>query len=417
MTALPVREAPSRALDVAAIRAQFPILATRMRGRPLIYLDSAASAQKPRAVIDALARFYERDYANIHRGVYELSQRASDLHEQARTTVARFVGASDAREIVFVRNATEAINLVAYAFLEPRLEPGDEILLSEMEHHANIVPWQLVAERRGARLVPVPITDAGELELEAIAERIGPRTKMLAVTWVSNVLGTVNPVHEITALARRRGVPVLIDAAQAAPHLPIDVGALGADFLAFSAHKVYGPSGVGILWARAELLEAMPPWQGGGDMIERVSFARTTFNRIPYRFEAGTPDIAGIHATGVALSWLLGLGLETVRRHEEELVGCALESLPRVPGLRIIGAPRARAAVVSFTIDGMHPQDIGTLLDLEGIAVRTGHHCAMPLHERLGLSATVRASFGVYSTPAEVTALTEALARIVARYR
>lgn len=262
MTALPVREAPSRALDVAAIRAQFPILATRMRGRPLIYLDSAASAQKPRAVIDALARFYERDYANIHRGVYELSQRASDLHEQARTTVARFVGASDAREIVFVRNATEAINLVAYAFLEPRLEPGDEILLSEMEHHANIVPWQLVAERRGARLVPVPITDAGELELEAIAERIGPRTKMLAVTWVSNVLGTVNPVHEITALARRRGVPVLIDAAQAAPHLPIDVGALGADFLAFSAHKVYGPSGVGILWARAELLEAMPPWQG-----------------------------------------------------------------------------------------------------------------------------------------------------------
>lgn len=417
MTALPVREAPSRALDVAAIRAQFPILATRMRGRPLIYLDSAASAQKPRAVIDALARFYERDYANIHRGVYELSQRASDLHEQARTTVARFVGASDAREIVFVRNATEAINLVAYAFLEPRLEPGDEILLTEMEHHANIVPWQLVAERRGARLVPVPITDAGELELEAIAERIGPRTKMLAVTWVSNVLGTVNPVHEITALARRRGVPVLIDAAQAAPHLPIDVGALGADFLAFSAHKVYGPSGVGILWARAELLEAMPPWQGGGDMIERVSFARTTFNRIPYRFEAGTPDIAGIHATGVALSWLLGLGLETVRRHEEELVGCALESLPRVPGLRIIGAPRARAAVVSFTIDGMHPQDIGTLLDLEGIAVRTGHHCAMPLHERLGLSATVRASFGVYSTPAEVTALTEALARIVARYR
>ncbi|MCL6608426.1 MAG: cysteine desulfurase [Geminicoccaceae bacterium] len=388
-----------------------------MRGRPLVYLDSAASAQKPRAVIDALARFYEHDYANIHRGVYELSQRASALHEEARREVARFLGSRDPREIVFVRNATEGVNLVAYAFLEPRLEPGDEILVTEMEHHANIVPWQLVAGRRGARVVPVPITDEGELRVEDVAERIGPRTRMLAVTWVSNVLGTITPVHAIAELARRRGVPLLVDAAQAAPHLPIDVRSLGADFLVFSGHKTYGPSGVGVLWGRAELLEAMPPWQGGGDMIERVSFAGTTFNTIPFRFEAGTPDIAGIHALGVALRWLRGLGLEAVRAHEEALVGYALERLPRVPGLRVLGSPRARAAVVAFTIDGLHPQDVGTLLDLDGIAIRTGHHCAMPLHERLGLPASARASMGVYTTLGEIDALAASLERIVARFR
>lgn len=418
MSARPARRSdPLPAFDVEAVRAQFPILATRMRGRPLVYLDSAASAQKPRAVIEAHARFYERDYANIHRGVYELSQRASALHEAARGAVARFLGAVDAREIVFVRNATEGVNLVAYSFLEPRLEPGDEILVTEMEHHANIVPWQLVAGRRGVRVVPTPITEAGELRLEDIAERIGPRTKMLAVTWVSNVLGTVNPVHEIAALARRRGVPFLVDAAQAAPHLPIDVRALGADFLVFSAHKTYGPSGVGVLWGRAELLEAMPPWQGGGDMIERVSFAGTTFNAIPFRFEAGTPDIAGIHATGVALDWLREIGLEAVHAHEEALVGHALERLARVPGLRVLGRPRARAAVVAFTIDGLHPQDVGTLLDLDGIAIRTGHHCAMPLHERYGLPASARASFGIYTTEEEIEALALSLERIVARFR
>ncbi|MCS6780679.1 MAG: cysteine desulfurase [Geminicoccaceae bacterium] len=417
MSARPARRGDRvPALDVEAIRAQFPILATRMRGRPLVYLDSAASAQKPRAVIEALSRFYERDYANIHRGVYELSQRASALHDAARQKVARFLGAADAREIVFVRNATEGVNLVAHAFLEPRLGPGDEILLTEMEHHANIVPWQLVAGRRGAKVVPVPITEAGELRLEDIAERIGPRTKMLAVTWVSNVLGTVNPVHEIAALARRRGVPFLVDAAQAAPHLAIDVRALGADFLVFSAHKTYGPSGVGVLWGRAELLDAMPPWQGGGDMIERVSFAGTTFNEIPFRFEAGTPDIAGIHATGAALDWLEAVGLDAVHAHEEALVAQALERLSRVRGLRVLGRPRARAAVVAFTIDGLHPQDVGTLLDLDGIAIRTGHHCAMPLHERFGLPASARASMGVYTTPQEIDALGCALERIVARF-
>ena len=411
------RDAPASGFPVEAVRAQFPILATRMRGRPLVYLDSAASAQKPRAVIEALARFYEHDYANIHRGVYELSQRASALHEEARREVAHFLGSRDPREIVFVRNATEGVNLVAYAFLEPRLEPGDEILVTEMEHHANIVPWQLVAGRRGARVVPVPITDEGELRVEDVAERIGPRTRMLAVTWVSNVLGTINPVQAIAELARRRGVPLLVDGAQAAPHLPIDVRSLGADFLVFSGHKTYGPSGVGVLWGRAELLEEMPPWQGGGDMIERVSFAGTTFNTIPFRFEAGTPDIAGIHALGVALGWLRGLGLEAVRAHEEALVGYALERLARVPGLRVLGSPRARAAVVAFTIDGLHPHDVGTLLDLDGIAIRTGHHCAMPLHERLGLPASARASMGVYTTPADIDALAASLERIVARFR
>jgi len=418
VSALPARrETPASGFPVEAVRAQFPILATRMRGRPLVYLDSAASAQKPRAVIEALVRFYEHDYANIHRGVYELSQRASALHEEARREVARFLGAADPREIVFVRNATEGVNLVAYAFLEPRLEPGDEILVTEMEHHANIVPWQLVAGRRGARVVPAPITDEGELRVEDVAERIGPRTRMLAVTWVSNVLGTITPVHAIAELARRRGVPLLVDAAQAAPHLPIDVASLGADFLVFSGHKTYGPSGVGVLWGRAELLEAMPPWQGGGDMIERVSFAGTTFNTIPFRFEAGTPDIAGIHALGVALGWLRALGLEAVRAHEEALVGYALERLARVPGLRVLGRPRARAAVVAFTIDGLHPHDVGTLLDLDGIAIRTGHHCAMPLHERLGLVASARASMGVYTTPADIDALASSLERIVARFR
>jgi cysteine desulfurase/selenocysteine lyase len=418
VSALPARrDAPASGFSVEAVRAQFPILATRMRGRPLVYLDSAASAQKPRAVIEALARFYEHDYANIHRGVYELSQRASALHEEARREVAHFLGSRDPREIVFVRNATEGVNLVAYAFLEPRLEPGDEILVTEMEHHANIVPWQLVAGRRGARVVPVPITDEGELRVEDVAERIGPRTRMLAVTWVSNVLGTINPVQAIAELARRRGVPLLVDGAQAAPHLPIDVRSLGADFLVFSGHKTYGPSGVGVLWGRAELLEAMPPWQGGGDMIERVSFAGTTFNTIPFRFEAGTPDIAGIYALGVALGWLRGLGLEAVRAHEEALVGYALERLARVPGLRVLGSPRARAAVVAFTIDGLHPQDVGTLLDLDGIAIRTGHHCAMPLHERLGLPASARASMGVYTSAADIDALAASLERIVARFR
>lgn len=413
----PAAIATTGSLDVEAVRAQFPILATRVHGRPLVYLDSAASAQKPQRVIDALTRFYERDYANIHRGVYELSQRASELHDRTRRRVQAFLGAADWREIVFVRNATEGINLVAYAFLLPRLAAGDEILVTEMEHHANIVPWQLVASRTGARVVPAPITPTGEVDLDAFAERIGPRTKLVAFTWVSNVLGTVNPVADMVALARRRGVPVLVDAAQAVQHLPVDLRALDADFLVFSMHKLYGPSGVGVLWGRAELLEAMPPWQGGGDMIERVSFAGTTFNDIPFRFEAGTPDIAGIVASAEAIGFVEDLGLEAIARHEGELLAHAEAALAGVPGLRILGSPRRRASVLAFTIDGVHPQDIGMLLDLDGIAIRTGHHCAMPLHARLGLAASARMSIGVYNTHAEIDALATSLRRIVGMLR
>jgi len=404
-------------LDVEAVRARFPILRTEMQGRPLVYLDSAASTQKPDRVIARLTRLYERDYANIHRGVYELSQRASALHDEARRKVQRFLGARDWREIVFVRNATEGINLVAWSFLRPRLEPGDEILVTEMEHHANIVPWQIVAGERGARVVPAPITDTGEIDLAAFAERITARTRMIAVVWVSNVLGTVNPVEEIVALARAKGVPVLIDAAQAVQHRPVDVAALGCDFLVFSGHKTYGPSGVGVLYGRAERLEAMPPWQGGGDMIERVSFEGTTFNEIPFRFEAGTPDIAGIVALGEALDYLGELGLERVERHEAALIGHAQRALAQIPGLRILGEPRERRGALAFTLEGAHPQDIGMLLDLEGIAIRTGHHCAMPLHARFGLSASARMSVGVYNTEAEIDALAAGLRRIAAMFQ
>ncbi len=409
--------APAAAFDPRAVRAAFPILGTRMQGRPLVYLDSAASTQKPRRVIDRLKSFYEQDYANIHRGVYELSQRASALHDEARRKVQRFLGARDWREIVFTRNATEGINLVAWSFLRPKLEPGDEILVTEMEHHANIVPWQIVAGERGAKVVAAPITDTGEIDLDALAERITARTRMLAVVWVSNVLGTVNPVEEIVALARREGVPVLIDAAQAVQHRPVDVAALGCDFLVFSGHKTYGPSGVGVLYGRAELLDAMPPWQGGGDMIERVSFEGTSFNEIPFRFEAGTPDIAGIVALGEALDFLEELDLERVERHEAALLAGAERALAQVPGLRILGAPKERRSALAFTLEGAHPQDIGMLLDLEGIAIRTGHHCAMPLHARFGLSASARMSVGVYTNEADIDALTAGLRRIAAMFQ
>jgi len=408
---------PGKTFDVEAVRAQFPILRTSMNGRPLVYLDSAASTQKPQRVIDALARFYANDYANIHRGVYELSQRASELHDRARRRVQAFLGASDWREIVFVRNATEGINLVAWSFLRPKLGPGDEILVTGMEHHANIVPWQIVAGETGARVVATPITDAGEVDVDAFAERIGPRTKLVAFTWVSNVLGTVNPVADMIAIARRRGVPVLVDAAQAVPHMPVDVGSLGADFLVFSMHKLYGPTGVGVLWARAELLDSMPPWQGGGDMIERVSFEGTTFNEIPFRFEAGTPDIAGIVTSAEAIDFVEDIGLGAIGRREGELLAYAERALAQVPGLRILGAPRRRASALAFTLEGAHPQDIGMLLDMDGIAIRTGHHCAMPLHARLGLTASARVSIGVYTTEEEIDALVASLRRIADMFR
>jgi cysteine desulfurase/selenocysteine lyase len=331
--------------------------------------------------------------------------------------VQAFLGASDWREIVFVRNATEGINLVAWSFLRPKLGPGDEILVTGMEHHANIVPWQIVAGETGARVVATPITDAGEVDVDAFAERIGPRTKLVAFTWVSNVLGTVNPVADMIAIARRRGVPVLVDAAQAVPHMPVDVGSLGADFLVFSMHKLYGPTGVGVLWARAELLDSMPPWQGGGDMIERVSFEGTTFNEIPFRFEAGTPDIAGIVTSAEAIDFVEDIGLGAIGRREGELLAYAERALAQVPGLRILGAPRRRASALAFTLEGAHPQDIGMLLDMDGIAIRTGHHCAMPLHARLGLTASARMSIGVYTTEEEIDALVASLRRIADMFR
>jgi len=402
-----------RAIDVEAVRAQFPILARTVHGRPLVFLDSAASSQKPRRVVEELRRFYYEDYANIHRGVYELSQRASELHDRSRRAVQRFLDAADWREIVFVRSATEAINLVAWSFARPRLAPGDEILITEMEHHANIVPWQIVAAERGARVVPAPITDAGEIDLDAFARLLGPRTRMVAVTWTSNVLGTVNPVREIVRMAKAAGVPVLVDAAQAVPHMPVDVQDLGCDFLAFSAHKMYGPTGVGVLWGRAELLDAMPPWQGGGDMIERVSFAGTTFNEIPFRFEAGTPDIAGIVALREAVAFLEELGREAVAAHEAALLRRAEERLRGIPGVRVLGSPRERASAISFVVDGVHHQDLGMLLDLEGICIRTGHHCAMPLHARFGVEGSARVSVGVYNTAEEIDTFAEALERTV----
>ena len=404
-------------LNVAAGRATFPILQTSMNGRPLVYLDSAASTQKPQSVIDALSGVYEHDYANIHRGVYDLSQRATALHDEARRKIQRLIGARDWREVIFTRNATEGVNLLARSYLRPKLEAGDEILVTEMEHHANIVPWQIVAAEAGAKVVAAPITAAGDLDIAAFRERIGPRTRMIGVVWVSNVLGTVNPVEDLVALAHGAGVPILIDAAQAVQHRPVDVARLGADFLVFSGHKMYGPSGTGVLWGKAELLEAMPPYQGGGDMIERVSFAGTTFNDIPFRFEAGTPDIAGIVALGAAVDFIEGVGIEAIHDHETALMAHMERAVRQVPGLRLIAAePKERSGALTFVMEGCHPQDIGTMLDLDGIAIRTGHHCAMPLHDRLGLAASARASLGVYNDERDVEALVRSLHRVAGMF-
>jgi len=409
-------QAAATGFDPDAVRAAFPILGQEMNGRPMVFLDSGASTQKPEAVIAAEAEFYRHDYANIHRGVYDLSQRASDAFDGARRKVQAFLGAADWREIVFTRNTTEAINLVAWSFLEPRLQAGDEILVTTMEHHSNIVPWQLVAMRHGAKVVAVPITDAGELDLAALREMIGPRTRMLACTWVSNVLGTVNPVAEIVGIAHAAGVPVLLDAAQAVQHVAVDVQAVGADFLAFSAHKIYGPSGVGVLYGKREHLEAMPPWQGGGGIVDRVTFEGTTYGEIPFRFEAGTPDIAGVHALGAALDWFGQFDIRAVEAHETRLMAEAGRALQQIPGLHLLGDPEHRTGALSFWVDGLHHQDVGAMLDLDGIAIRTGHHCAQPLHRRFGLEGSARASFGIYNNEADVVALAESLRYIVRKY-
>ena len=399
----------SRPLDVEALRREFPVLSRVIHGRPLCYLDSAASSQRPQFVIDAISRYYETSHANVHRGVHKLSQEATDLFEGARETLRRFINARSTREIIFVRGTTEAINLVAQSYARPRLQPGDEILISWLEHHANIVPWQMACEQTGAVLKVIPITRRGEVDFEAFVSLLSDRTRLLALSHVSNALGTIVPVERFIREARRRGIPVLLDGAQAAPHMPVDMQALDCDFYCFSGHKMCGPTGIGVLYGRESLLAAMPPWQGGGDMILAVSFKGTIYNELPYKFEAGTPHIAGAIGLGAAVDYLESIGLERIAATEQDLLEYATQRLTGIPGLTLVGTAPAKAAVVSFTIDGVHPHDLGTILDHEGVAIRTGHHCAMPVMEFFGLPATARASFAFYNTRPEVDRLVDAL--------
>jgi len=395
--------------DVKRIRADFPILGRRVHGKPLVFLDSAASAQKPQVVIDAVSAVYREHYANIHRGVYQLSLESTELVEQARAKCGRLLGVADSREIIFVRNATEAINLVAYSYGRRHVGRGDEVLITEMEHHANIVPWQVLCEEVGATLRVAPVDDRGVLRMDELEKLLSPRTKLAAIAHVSNVLGTVNPMEDIARLCRGHGVPLLVDGAQAVPHQKVDVHALGCDFYTFSGHKLFGPSGAGVLWGRGDLLRSMPPFLTGGSMIQSVSFEKTTFADIPLKFEAGTPDIAGVVGLGAAVDYVEGIGLDAISAHEQELLAHANDRLAEVPGLRIIGTAPHKAAVVSFVMDEIHPHDLGTILDREGVAVRTGHHCAQPLMERFDVPATARASFALYNDKNDVDALVDAL--------
>ncbi|MCZ6464064.1 MAG: cysteine desulfurase [Proteobacteria bacterium] len=396
-------------LDVESVRRDFPILSHCMRGQPLVYLDSASSAQKPRAVLDAMDELYTQGYANVHRGLYELAEWATSHYEGVRDKVARFIGAADPREIVFVRNVTEGINLVAHSFVRERLGSGDEILISAMEHHANIVPWQILCEQAGAQLRVAPIDDRGEILVEEFEKLLSPRTRLVALAHVSNVLGTVNPIRELIALAREREIPILIDGAQGVPHLPVDVQELGCDFYSFTGHKLFGPTGVGVIWGRLPLLDAMPPYQSGGDMIESVRFEKTTFAPPPHKFEAGTPNIAGVIGLGAAIDYVNGLGIRNIAAWEHGLLEYATEALESIGKLRIYGKAKNKAAVLSFALDGVHPHDIGTVLDQEGVAIRAGHHCAQPLMERFGVSAMARASLSIYNTRDDVDRLVRAL--------
>ncbi len=404
----------SAAFDVERLRACFPILERDVRGHRLVYLDNAASAQRPNVVIDAVSDCYRTYYANAHRGVHALSEQSTDAYEAARAKVARFIGAPDSHEVVFTRGTTESLNLVAQSYGRPQLEPGDEVLLTEMEHHSNIVPWQLVSEQTGARVLAAPITDDGELDLDAFAGMLNERTRVVALAHVSNALGTVNDIRAVVELTRARSdAAVVVDGAQAVPHMAVDVAALGCDFYAFSGHKMYGPGGIGVLWGRRELLAAMPPYHGGGSMITRVTFERSEYMAPPQRFEAGTPSIAPAIGLGVAVEFLESTGLDRIERHEQELLSHTMEVLHDLPWVRVPGhaskAGSARAAVVSLVIDGAHPHDVATILDEQGIAIRAGHHCAQPLMDRLGVPATVRASFGLYNTHEEVDLLVSGL--------
>jgi cysteine desulfurase/selenocysteine lyase len=401
------------AFDVAAVRRDFPILSRQVRGKPLVYLDNAATAQKPRAVIDAVANYYADGNANIHRGLHYLSETSTLAYEAARGKVQGFLNAAASREIVFVRGATEAINLVASTYGAANIAAGDEIIISTMEHHSNIVPWQMLCDRVGATLRVIPMTDAGELDIEAYNALLSDKTKLVAVTHVSNALGTVNPVHGMTRAAKAVGAAVLIDGAQAVPHTAVDVQELNCDFYVFSGHKVFGPTGIGALYAKAEMLEAMPPYQGGGDMILSVSFDKTTYNDIPYRFEAGTPNIAGSIGLGAAIDYITHIGLDAVTAYEAHLLDYATARLGDIDGLRIVGTAADKASVLSFVLDAVHPHDIGTLLDHHSIAIRAGHHCTQPLMQRLGLTATARASLAFYNTTDEIDRLADAIPEII----
>ena len=399
-------------LNIEEIRKDFPILSRTVYNRPLVYLDNAATTQKPRAVVEAMTEEYYSVNANVHRGVHYLSQQATELHEQARGNVQKFINAHSEAEIIFTRGTTESLNLVAFSFGEAFLKEGDEVLVSVMEHHSNIVPWQMLRDRKGIVLKVIPMTDEGEIDLEAYKNLFSPRTRLVCIAHVSNVLGTVNPVKEMTAIAHAHGTKVLVDGAQSVPHRHVDVQDIGCDFLTFSGHKIYGPTGIGVLYGREELLEKMPPYQGGGEMIARVSFEKTTYERLPFKFEAGTPDFVGSHALAVALDYVRGIGQDIIAAHEADLTRYAMEQMSLIPGMKIYGTAREKDAVISFNVGDIHPLDLGTLLDRLGIAIRTGHHCAQPLMARCGVESMARASFALYNTRAEVDALVAGIDRV-----
>jgi cysteine desulfurase/selenocysteine lyase len=398
--------------DVNKVRADFPILTRKIHGKPLVYLDNAATTQKPQAVVDSLIYYYTAQNSNIHRGVHTLSEEATASYEESRATVQRFLNAADPREIIFVRGATEGINLVAQTWGRANIRSGDEIVISAMEHHSNIVPWQILCEQQGANLRVAPVNDAGELLFDEFEKLLGPKTKLVAMSHVSNALGTVNPVRKIVEAARRVNARVLLDGAQAVPHIPVDVRAIDCDFYAFSGHKIYAPTGIGILYGKAELLEAMPPYQGGGDMISSVTFEKTLYNRLPYKFEAGTPHVSGAIGLGAALDYVNSVGLDRIARHEKQVLAYGTRRLLEIPGLRLIGTAKEKEGILSFVLEGIHPHDVGTILDQEGIAIRTGHHCAQPLMERFGVPATARASLGLYNTVEEMDALVRGIEKV-----
>tara|TARA_Y100000758_G_scaffold301410_1_gene267263 strand:- start:1270 stop:2505 length:1236 start_codon:yes stop_codon:yes gene_type:complete len=403
----------AHSFDVARIREDFPVLHQMVNGKPLVYLDNAATTQKPQAVIDALVRYYSADNSNVHRGVHTLSQRATEDYDSGRSKARQFLNAASDEEIIFVKGTTDGINLVAHSYARQHLGEGDEIIISTMEHHSNIIPWQVLCQEKGAHLRVIPISDAGELSMDEYESLLSSRTKLVAITHVSNVLGTVNPIKQIVEMAHSQGVPVLVDGAQATPHMPVDVQKLGCDFYVFSGHKIYGPTGIGVLYGKAELLEAMPPYQLGSDMIKSVTFERTVYNDLPYKFEAGTPNIAGVIGMGAAIDYLTEIGMDRIDNYEHGLLEYGTECLSGIDGVKIVGNAPGKASVLSFVMDCAHPHDIGTILDTEGVAIRTGHHCAQPLMNRYGVPATARASLSFYNTRDEVDLLVKAIDRVI----